>query len=147
MQYEDLKRRSDNPRRFDCASGHPEHPKCLNLQKEFEIAVNKFPGGDERHNRRIRSRDDIYKYLKYACRLLPEFNEIYHLLYANICPAPLITQLSVELYQMYQFCGTSRFPYPGGYLDQLEIYIQAAGIIASEESSLEKEALKRDGKR
>lgn len=147
MQYADLKSRSDSSRRLDCTSGHEGHPKnCLNRLKEFKIDVANFAGGIGRHKRRIKSADDIHDYLEYACRVVPEYNEIYHLLRHGICPAPLITSLSFELYRMYQCCGTNRWPYPGSYFDQLEIYIEASGIIASEESALAQKAM-RDGKR
>lgn len=147
MQFQDLKRRADNPRRFDCTSGHEYHPRCLFRLNEIEINVPDFPKGIGRHKRVIRSDDDAWDYLRYACKLVPELNEAEHLLRVNVCPAPFIDRLSIELYKMYQLCGTNRFPYPGGYFDQPEIYIDAVGIIAAEENALAKEALKRDGKR
>lgn len=147
MQYADLRSRSDSTKRFDCTSEHEGHPKnCLNRLKEFEINVADFPGGIGAHKRRIKSADDIHDYLEYACGVVPELNEIQHLIRLRICPAPLITPLSFELYRMHQCCGNNRWPYPGSYFDQLEIYIEASAIIASEESALAQKAMK-DGKR
>jgi len=48
---------------------------------------------------------------------------------------------------MYQFCGDNRFPYPGGYLDQLAIYVEAATIIENEKAKLRAEKMKAESQR
>lgn len=113
-------------------------------EKEFEINVPDFEGKGT-HKRRIRSRSDIYDYLHYAMGIYPGVSECDHLVTTagiNICPVPVISQFSRQLYQMYQFCKQGSLPYEGGYLDQLEVYIEAAAIISTEESALAQKAVK-----
>ena len=113
-------------------------------KKEFEINVPDFEGKGT-HKRRIRSRYDVYNYLQYAMGIHPGRSECDHLLTTpgiDICPVPVVTIFSRNLYQMYQFCKEGSLPYEGSYLDQLEVYIEAAAIISTEESALAQKAVK-----
>lgn len=151
MQYQDFLSEVDRPERYDCARRAKDHPKCLSVQAEFEIQVTDFAGGIGKHKRIIKNAEDIWKYLEYARDLVPEYNEIQHLLIVSgtdICPAPLFSRLSLELWNMVVFCGENRFPYPGGYFDQLAIFIDAARIINSERARLLRKRMKdQDGQK
>jgi len=149
VQYQNLLSRSDDLKRYDCTGGSKHHPKCLYALESFEINVPDFQGGI-RHTRRISSPADVFDYLDYAMRLVPEYDELEHLLLVSgidICPVPLISPLSIELNRMYQFNRNGIPPVAGGYLDQTTIFIEAAGIMASEENRISKKASKNDGKR
>ena len=135
VQFQDFYSKSGSLR-FDCTSKHPEHPKCLFTQKEFKINVPHFPGG-KRHERIIRSTDDVWEYIHYACDLVPEETEVGHLLRIagiGVCPVPLFTDLSRELLKMYRLCGKDRWPYPGSYFDQLTAYVDGIAIIIAEDN-------------
>lgn len=150
MQYQNLLSRSDNPERYDCTGRSQNHPKCLYGLDSFEINVPDFKGGIGSHTRRISGPAEVFRYLDYAMRLVPEYTEIEHLLIVSgidVCPAPLISPLSIELNRMYQFMKSGIPPVAGGYLDQTTIFIEAAGIMASEENRISKKALAKDGKR
>ena len=87
----------------------------------------------------------MYEYLQYAMDILPGVSECDHLVIIqgiDICPVPIISRFSRDLYQMYQFCKQGSLPYEGGYLDQLEVYIEASAIISVEESALAQKAVK-----
>jgi len=119
-------------------------------ESRIEITIPHFPGTDGRENRIIRTGEDVLDYLDYATGLAPEYSEMDHLLVVpgiNICPVPLFTELSVELYKMHQFSKRGLYPYPGGYFDQLAIFIEASGVISSEENVLAKKALTQNGQR
>jgi hypothetical protein len=66
---------------------------------------------------------------------IPELEALLHLCGSDVCPIPVITPLSAELARMYNFCR-DKFPYPGGFHDQLAIYVQAAGVISSVEAEI-----------
>ena len=137
MQFSFYAGNSDNPKRYDCASGLKAHPRCLTNRKEIEIDVPNYRGGIGLHKRIIRNESDLWEYLDYALPLVPEYNAGRLLLFsASVCPAPFITTLSRDLFQMYQHCGQYRFPFPGCYLEQPAIYIEASNIIESEKAQL-----------
>ena len=148
MQYRNYISRSDNPDRYDCASGHPNHPRCLFKEETIEINVPDFERGSGRI-RIIKNPEDVWDYLAYARRLAPACDEIEHLLEVsgiNICPAPLITPESIELARMCEFADRGLFPSPGGYFEQPFYFIEAVEIINAEENKLMLKANK-DGRR
>ncbi|UCE65087.1 MAG: hypothetical protein JSU85_09400 [Candidatus Zixiibacteriota bacterium] len=145
---------SDNPARFECASGHKgikgDKPfQCLgNNCNRIIFKVPAYQGGKGKHERIIRNEKDLWEYLDYALPLSAGRNAARLLLFThNVCPQPFITDLSRELFRMHQFCGDNRFPYPGGYLDQLAIYVDAATVIENEKAKLRAEKIKAERKK
>jgi hypothetical protein len=149
VQYQDYLSRTESPERYDCARKHKYHPQCLFSLESLEINVPDFKG-QGRQTRTIRSKEDVWSYLEYARNLIPDHNYIEHLLNVsgiNICPAPLIELDSIEIMRLYQFSKQGLYPIQGNYFEQPAAFIEACGIIASEENLLFKKATKRNGKR
>jgi len=137
-QFQDYLSDIENPRLFNCASCQGRYRKCLFFHNEIEIEQPDF-NGRGRKKWKIKSIEDAEGYLNSAMADAPDLMEIDHLLLlsgTNLCPIPLITPLSRELYKMHSLCGNGLFPYPGGYLDQLAIFIDANSIISAEEAAL-----------
>lgn len=135
----------DNSERFNCAGESDSHPKCLFRIPEIGINVDGITQGEKK----IRTVEDILDFLESARGAYPELDDIEILLgvpQIHICPAPLISDLSYELSRMFQFFRNGILPYPGGYFDQLSVFIQAAGILSNEESRLQKRDIV-DGRR
>jgi len=119
----------------------------LKFEKEIEITLPTFIKDVKERKFKIRNQSDVYRYIEMAKEALPEqnFSDIYLMLEipdSNICPIPLITDLSRELLRMSNLCQ-NHFPYQGGYFDQLNIYIQALSIINSEMNRISESKIKR----
>ena len=148
MQFRDYLREVDNPKSFDCISCQGKNHKCLLYEKKVELEQPDFEGRG-RKKWSFRKPEDVEDYLMENTARVPGTLEIEHLLVfagTDVCPIPIITPLSVELARMNNFCQGGQFPYPGGYLDQLEIFIQAASIIGGEESDLMKRRRKKNAR-
>lgn len=148
MQFRDYLAEVDNPKSFDCISCQGRNHKCLLYDKSIELEQLDFEGKGRR-KWVFQKPEDVEDYLAESIIQVPDSLEIEHLLLfagTDVCPIPIITPLSMELARMNSFFQAGGFPYPGGYLDQLEIFIQAASVIAGEESDLLKRRRKKDAR-
>lgn len=138
MQYRAYVSRSNSPERFDCASNHPNHPKCLLSKGSFEIEVPDFHKA-QAHKRIIESPADVWEYLDYAISLVPEYDYVEHLLNVagiNICPASVISPEIYELARMVGYANRGLWPVGGGYFEQPLYLIEAIDIMNAEENRL-----------
>lgn len=148
MQFRDYLSEAENPKSFDCISCQGKNHKCLLYEKMVEVEQPDFQGRG-RKKWALQKPEDVEDYLSECIAQVPDSLEIEHLLVfagTDVCPIPIINPLSVELARMNSFFQAGGFPYPGGYLDQLEIFVQAASIIAAEESELMRRRRKKDAR-
>lgn len=145
MQFKHFLSTKGSPGQFDCASCRGKDRKCLLYQKEIEIKQIDYDASGSRlwH---IGDIADIERYwdaldaMRNSGAIVgDEFYSLYLVQGSQVCPIPIISNLSIELFQMHKACGENRWPYAGGYFDQLAIYLQAAAVINSEESRLMRE--------
>lgn len=147
MQFRDYLGEVDNPKSFDCISCQGRNHKCLLYEKKIKVEQLDFEGKGKK-KWVFQKPEDVEDYLTESITRVPGTLEIEHLLIfagTDVCPIPVITPLSVELARVNSFFQAGGFPYPGGYLEQLEIFIQATSVISAEESDLMRRRRKKDG--
>lgn len=128
-------------RSFDCASCRGKNRKCLFFQRRLRIDQIDYDSSGKK-TWYISSIEDLNRYIDHVQSIcsydLPEIDAVLLVKGTDVCPIPFFTPLSIELLKMVQFCGDSHFPYPGGYLDQLLIYVDAYSVIRAEENACQK---------
>ena len=146
VRYADMVKESKDPASHDCAHCREAGNNCFSYRDSFVVGV---PAKPEVGKFPISEKADVPEFMAWYRRHrgVPFSNDLALLKDAGICPAPLLTPLSVQLYNLYQDCqasGQCRLV-PGGYYDQSAFFIRAMGIISAEEAQIRAERRGNDG--
>lgn len=123
----------DKKYNYDCASCKGKDHKCLLHNTEVTVGVtNMIPI--------VVTRDDWYRAVE-AYEATPGHSdaEIFMALrYLNLCPVPLFTELSIELWTLFNALGGfQNLRTPQEYYDLPALYVQGVHIISAELNRLE----------
>jgi len=145
VRYADIVRESKDPAGYDCANCRKANRRCFSYMDTITVGV---PAKPEYGKFTLAGPEDIPVFMEwYNSRRGPFSNKFSLLRDAGICPGPLLTPLSMQLYKLYQDCQASGFCrlVPGGYYDQPAFFIRAMEIIAGEEAQVRAERRANDG--